>query len=196
MDAITNVATAAGLAWASGIRLYAVLFFTGILGRLGYVQLPEALQVLQHPLVLGTTGVLFVVEFCADKIPALDSVWDAVHTFIRIPGGALLAAYAIGSHDPAAMLAAGIVGGTLAAGTHFAKAGTRAAINTSPEPVTNWAASITEDVVVFGGLLTAFFHSTTFLVLLAFFVLLLIWLLPKVWRFVRGVLRRIGTVAV
>jgi len=187
LDPIASIAAAAGLAWASGLRLYMVLFFAGLLGRLGYIHLPSALLVLQHPLVLWASGLMFFVEFFADKIPALDSVWDAIHTFIRIPGGALLAAYALGDHDPAVMLAAGLLGGTLAAGTHLAKAGCRAAINASPEPFTNWGASLLEDITVGGGLIMAFFHSTAFLFMLAVFVLLLIWLLPKVWRFVRGI---------
>jgi hypothetical protein len=191
MDIVSSIAVAAGLAWASGLRLYAVLFLAGLLGRLGYVDLPGTLEVLESPLVLGASGLMFLVEFFADKVPALDSLWDAIHTFIRIPAGALLAAMSLGDHDPALMVAAGILGGTLAAGTHAAKAGSRALINTSPEPVSNWTASLTEEAAVIGGLFSAFHHPWIFLALLTVFVLLLIWLLPKVWRGVRTVFRRL-----
>ncbi len=193
MDIVSSVAVAAGLAWASGIRLYAVLFLAGLLGRYGFIHLPETLAVLQHPFVIVASGFMFGIEFFADKIPALDSLWDGIHTFIRIPAGALLAAMALGDHDPAVMVAAGILGGTLAAGTHAAKAGSRALINTSPEPVSNIMASLSEEALVFGGLFTAFHHPAAFLVLLALFVLLLLWLLPKLWRSVRTVLRRLST---
>jgi len=192
VEIVSSVAVAAGLAWASGIRLYAVLFLAGLLGRYGFIHLPETLAVLQHPFVIAASGFMFAIEFFADKIPALDSLWDGIHTFIRIPAGALLAAMALGDHDPAVMVAAGILGGTLAAGTHAAKAGSRALINTSPEPVSNIMASLTEEALVFGGLFTAFQHPVLFLVLLALFVLLLLWLLPKLWRGVRTAFRRLS----
>jgi hypothetical protein len=193
MDIVNSIAVASGLAWASGLRLYAVLFLAGVLGRLGYVSLPEGLAVLQHGAVIGAAGLMFFVEFFADKIPALDSVWDGIHTFVRIPAGALLAAYSLAGQDPAIMLAAGILGGTLAAGTHLTKAGTRAVINASPEPLSNVAASFTEDALVFGGLFAAFQHPWVFLVLLAVFVILMLWLLPKLWRGIRATFRRLGT---
>lgn len=192
MEIVNSIAIAAGLAWASGLRLYAVLFLAGLLGRLGYISLPDTLAVLQHPAVIGSAGLMFVVEFFTDKIPALDSVWDGIHTFIRIPAGALLAAYSLGGHDPAIMLAAGILGGTLAAGTHLTKAGSRAIINTSPEPFSNLAASFAEDAMVFGGLLAAFQHPQVFLVLLGVFVILMLWLLPNLWRGIRAMFRRLG----
>jgi hypothetical protein len=181
---------AAGLAWASGIRLYAVLFFAGLLSRLGYLDLPENLHVLTHWAVLSASGFMFIVEFFADKIPALDSLWDALNTFVRIPAGALLAAMALGNHDPAWMLAGAVMGGTLAAGSHFTKAGSRALINTSPEPFTNVAASATEDVLVAGGLWSAFYHPLIFLVFLTLFVLGSLWLLPKLWRGFQYISRR------
>ena len=193
MDIVNSVAVAAGLAWASGLRLYAVLLLAGLLGRLGYVSLPEPLTVLQHPAVIGAAGLMFLVEFFADKIPALDSVWDAIHTFIRIPAGALLAAYSLAGQDPAIMLAAGILGGTLAAGTHLTKAGSRAVINASPEPFTNVAASFTEDALVLGGLFAAFQHPWVFLVLLGVFVVLILWLLPRLWRGIRDMFRRLAS---
>ena len=191
MDIVQSVALASGMAWASGMRLYAVLFAAGVLGRFGYLELPGALQVLENPLVLSVAGFMLVIEFLADKIPVVDSLWDSIHTFIRIPAGAVLAALALGGHDPALMLAAGLLGGTLAAGTHTAKAGGRALINMSPEPFSNVATSLGEDALVVGGLYTAFLHPLPFLVLLAIFVVLLIWLLPKLLRGIRIFFRRI-----
>ncbi|MDP1653587.1 MAG: DUF4126 domain-containing protein [Rhodocyclaceae bacterium] len=191
MDIVQSVALAGGLAWASGMRLYAVLFTAGMLGRFGYIQLPATLQVLENPLVLGVAGFMLAVEFLADKIPAVDSVWDSIQTFIRIPAGALLAALALGEHDPAWMVAAGLLGGTLTAGTHAAKAGSRALINTSPEPFSNVAASFGEEALVASGLFMAFRHPEWFLALLGVFVVLLIWLLPKVFRGVRLVFGRL-----
>lgn len=193
MDIVNSIAVASGLAWASGLRLYSVLFLAGLLGRLGYISLPEGLAVLQHSAVIGASGLMFFVEFFADKIPALDSVWDGIHTFVRIPAGALLAAYSLAGQDPGIMLAAGILGGTLAAGTHLTKAGTRAVINASPEPFSNVAASVTEDALVFGGLFAAFQHPWVFLVLLAVFIILMLWVLPKLWRGIRAMFRRLGS---
>jgi hypothetical protein len=187
MDILQSVALAGGMAWGSGMRLYAVVFTAGMLGRFGFLQLPSTLQVLENPIVLGVAGFMLVMEFLADKIPAVDSVWDGIHTFIRIPAGALLAALALGDHDPAWMVAAGLIGGTLTAGTHAAKAGSRALINTSPEPFSNIATSFGEDALVASGLFTAFQYPLVFLVLLGVFVVLLIWLLPKLLRGVRMV---------
>lgn len=191
MDIVQSVALAGGLAWASGMRLYAVLFTAGMLGRFGYLQLPQTLQVLENPMVLGVAGVMLLIEFLADKIPAVDSFWDSVQTFIRIPAGALLAALAMGDHDPALMVAAGLLGGTLTAGTHAAKAGSRALINTSPEPMSNVTASLGEEALVASGLFTAFHYPVLFLVLLGVFVLLLLWLLPRLFRGIRLVFGRL-----
>jgi Domain of unknown function (DUF4126) len=188
-DIVQTVAVAAGLGWASGMRLYAVLFFVGLLGKLGYIALPEHLAVLTHPWVLAASGFMFAVEFFADKIPALDSLWDAVHTFIRIPAGAMLAAAAVGDVSTPVMVAAGILGGTLASGSHFTKAGSRAVINTSPEPFSNWAASFGEDALVAGGVWSAFHYPIAFLIALALFIAAALWLLPKIWRRARGVVR-------
>lgn len=191
MDIVQSVALAGGLAWASGMRLYAVVFTAGMLGHFGYLHLPQTLQVLQNPLVLGVSGALLLVEFLADKIPAVDSAWDSVQTFIRIPAGAVLAALAMGEHDPALMIIAGLLGGTLTAGTHAAKAGSRALINTSPEPFSNITTSFGEEALVASGLFTAFHYPAVFLALLGVFVLLLIWLLPKLFRGIRLVLGRL-----
>jgi len=192
VSVVEIVALSAGLAWASGIRLYLVLFLAGLLGRVGYLDLPESLTVLSHPLVLGVSGVMLVVEFVADKVPAFDSAWDAAHTFIRIPAGALLAAAALGTADPAWVAAAAILGGSVAAGTHLTKASGRALINTSPEPVSNWVASATEDLLVPLGLFAAIKAPIVFLSALAVFAVLALWLMPKLWRGVRGVLARIS----
>ena len=176
---------AAGLSWASGLRLYAVLLFAGLLGRFEVIHLPAHLHILEHPIVLAASGSMFVIEFLVDKVPAFDTLWDSIHTFIRIPAGALLAAWTMGDHDPAVMLAAGIIGGVLAAGSHFTKAGSRAIINTSPEPFSNIATSLGEDTLVAGGLFAAFQHPEIFLALLLGFVFFAIWLLGKFWRRLR-----------
>jgi hypothetical protein len=188
MDLLT-LALATGLGWTSGLRFYAVLFFLGLLHRVEIYQLPANLDILAHPWVLAVSGLLFIAEFLADKIPGVDSLWDAVHTFIRIPGGALLAAGAVAGNDPGLALAAGLLGGTVAAGAHFTKAGSRALINTSPEPFSNWIASFTEDALSLGGLWIALKYPLVFLVLLVLFLLIALWLLPRLWR---G-LRRIAT---
>ena len=188
MDLMT-LALASGLGWTSGVRFYAVLFFLGLLHRGGIYLLPANLEILAHPWVLTISGLLFLAEFFADKIPGVDSLWDAIHTFIRIPGGALLAAAAVAGNDPGLALAAGLLGGTVAAGAHFTKAGSRALINTSPEPFSNWIASFTEDALSLGGLWIALKYPLVFLVLLVLFLLIALWLLPRLWR---G-LRRIAT---
>lgn len=174
-----------GVAWASGINLYAAVFMLGYLGMTGNIALPPDLQVLSDPLVLAAAGFMYCVEFFADKTPGVDTGWDGIHTFIRIPAGAMLAAAAVGEISPAAQLAAGLLGGTLAAGSHLTKAGSRVLINTSPEPVSNWTASIVEDIAVFAGLWAALHHPWLFLALLVLFIALTIWLLPKLWRALR-----------
>jgi hypothetical protein len=179
------VALAAAIGWASGIRLYAVLFIVGGLGYLHWVDLPGGLVVLAHPWVLAASGFMFCVEFFADKIPIFDSAWDVVHTFIRIPAGAALAASVFGDSSAAMTLAAAIIGGSLAAGSHLAKSGSRALINTSPEPFSNWAASFGEELAVGTLLWLAFAHPLAALVVLALLVALMAWLIPKIWRFIR-----------
>ena len=186
---LQTVALASLLAWASGIRLYLVMFAVGMAGYLGYIELPAGLKVLQHPWVVATAGFMLVVEFFADKVPAVDSAWDAIHTFIRIPAGALLAAGATGDSLTALTVVAGLLGGTITAGTHFTKAGGRALINTSPEPFSNWTASFTEDAVVLAGIWFALVYPLVFLVLLLALLALMVWLLPKLWRAVRSIFR-------
>jgi hypothetical protein len=188
------VALAAALGWASGIRLYAVLFVVGATGYLGWFDLPEHLRVLSHPMVLAASGFMLFAEFFADKIPGFDTVWDVVHTLVRIPAGAALAAAVFGDSPPAWTLTAAILGGTLAAGSHFTKAGARMLINTSPEPFSNWAASIGEDLLVGVVIYFALAHPIAALAVVAVLTAISIWLLPKLWRFVRAIVERIGRV--
>jgi len=187
------VALSMGAAWASGINLYAAILTLGLLGATGQMALPPNLQIVTQPIVIIAAGLMFCIEFFADKIPGVDTGWDTIHSFIRIPGGALLAAAAVGDVNPAVMLAAGILGGGLAAGTHAAKAGSRVLINTSPEPFSNWLASIGEDVAVMAGLWAALVHPWIFLACLAIFVALLIWLLPKLWRGIKAVFSKMAS---
>jgi hypothetical protein len=191
-DLLQTLALSAGVAWASGINVYAVLGVLGLAGSFGYVDLPSTLEVVQDPMVIGASLLMFIVQFFMDKIPGVDSFWDALHTFIRIPAGAVLAAGAVGEVDPALMVAAGILGGTITAATHATKAGSRALINTSPEPFSNWAASFTEDAMVLGGLWAVFQYPVVFLGFFLLFILIVCLLLPKLIRGIRAVMRRIG----
>jgi len=193
MDNLTQtLALTLGASWASGINLYAAVLVLGFLGATGTLDLPAGLEILSDPLVMLAAGAMYLVEFFADKVPGVDSAWDGLHTFIRIPAGALMAAGSVGDIGPAGDLAVALLGGTVAAASHATKAGTRVLINTSPEPFTNWTASIVEDLGVLGGLLLAVKHPAVFLVLLALFFILLIWLLPKLWRGIKRVFGAIG----
>ena len=189
---VSILALSMGAAWASGINLYAALVMMGLMGASGNMVLPEQLQILSNPLVIGAAGLMYMVEFVADKMPGVDTAWDSLHTFIRIPAGAMLAAGAVGELAPAVELAAAIIGGGVAATSHVTKAGSRVLINTSPEPFSNWAASIGEDLVVLGGLYTALSHPWVFLVLLVLFLLLAVWIIPKLWRAIKTVFRGLG----
>ncbi len=188
VDHLPELALAAGLAWGAGLRLYLVVFILGLLGRLGWWPLPEHLALLAHPLVLGASGFMTVVELSADKIPWIDSAWDAVNTFIRIPAGAALAAAVFGDSGAAVTLAAALLGGTLTATTHLAKSGTRAAVNTSPEPFSNFAVSVGEDAGVIGGLWLALAHPLLFLLALLAFLVMAVLLLVAVARGMRRLL--------
>lgn len=193
MDQLTSVVTiialTMGTAWASGINLYAAVLMLGFMGMTGSATLPPGLEILANPAVLLAAGFMYVVEFVADKIPGVDTGWDTLHTFIRIPAGAVLAAGAAGAVDPALSLAAALVGGGVAAVSHATKSGTRILINTSPEPFTNWTASVAEDAMVIGGLWMALNHPFLFLGLFVAFIALMVWLLPKVWAGVKKVFR-------
>jgi hypothetical protein len=188
---LPEIAIAAALAWASGIRLYATLFLVGLAGKLGWVVLPEHLDVLASPIVLTASGFMTGVEFFADKIPWVDSVWDMVNTFLRVPGGALLAAAAVGDSGAGAALAAAIIGGSITAGTHLAKAGARAVVNTSPEPFSNFVKSAAEDLLVPAGLWAAVAAPAFFLVALLLFLGLVAWALPTLWRGARRLMGRL-----
>ena len=179
---LPDLAIALALAWGAGLRAYAVIFAVGLAGAMGWVELPGHLSVLQHPLVIGASGFMTLVEFGADKMPWLDSIWDAVHSFVRIPAGAALAALVFGDSTSAVMVAAGILGGSLAAAMHVAKAGTRATLNLSPEPFSNWAASLSEDALVPLGLWLAFAHPLLFFVLLAAVLVAVVLLARLLWR--------------
>ena len=187
----TLIAMTLGVSWASGINLYAAMLALGLAGATGHAVLPEELQILQSPLVIAAAGLMYCVEFFADKIPGVDTGWDALHTFIRLPAGALLASGMMADAGQGAQLAAMIVGGGLAAGTHATKAGSRALINTSTEPVSKWFASIGEDIAVFAGVWAMINHPYMFLGFLILFILLMIWLLPKIWRGIKLVWRKL-----
>ncbi|MBF0263827.1 MAG: DUF4126 domain-containing protein [Gammaproteobacteria bacterium] len=184
---ISLLALGMGTAWASGINLYATLLVLGLMGATGQMTLPPDLEVLTSPIVIGAAGLMYMVEFTVDKIPGVDNGWDAIHTVIRIPAGAVLAAATMGEVGSAATVAAAIVGGGLAMGTHATKAGSRVMVNTSPEPFSNFFVSVGEDIAVLLGLWTALNHPLLFIILLVLFVILLIWLLPKMWSAIKKV---------
>jgi len=192
-DLIQTIALILGVAWASGINLYAAVAVLGLGGATGYVELPASLSIIQDPLVILAAAFMYCVEFMADKTPGVDTAWDTLHTFIRIPAGAMLAAGAAGPVDPAIAIAAGLLGGGVTAATHATKAGSRVLINTSPEPFSNWTASIVEDVAVFVGLWAALQHPVLFLFALLAFLTLLCFLLPKLTRGVIDIFRKVGT---
>jgi hypothetical protein len=185
MEMTAGLALAAGAAWGSGLNVYAVLLVLGLLGSSGYMTLPTDLEILMNPLVIGAAGFMYCVEFFADKTPGVDTGWDAIHTFIRVPAGAVLAASALGETEPALQIAAFIVGGGLAATSHAAKAGTRVMLNTFPEPVTNWTASVTEDILVVSGLWAALNYPVAFLIVLLLLVAATLWFLPKLWAAIK-----------
>ena len=190
LDLTHLAALAAALGWASGLRLYAVVFIIGAVGYLGWVPLPGGLQLLQHPVVLAASFAMFVVEFVADKIPGIDTLWDAVHTVIRIPAGAALAAGVFGGDAAHWALVAALAGGTLAATAHAAKATTRAAANASPEPFSNLALSLLGDVAVPGLLWLAWAQPGVFFPLLALAVVLALVLIVVLFKFLRALVRR------
>ena len=192
LDIAQLIALAAVLGFASGIRLYAVLLVVGLVGYAGWVQLPGGLASLQHPWVIGASAAMFLVEFVADKVPGVDSVWDGIQTFIRIPAGAALAAGVFGAMDSAAWTTvAAILGGSLAATSHFTKAGTRAAANTSPEPFSNFGLSVAEDITTAGLLWLVLTYPLVALAVVLALVVLAAWLLPKLIRFVVRVLKKV-----
>ena len=187
----TLIALTLGVGWASGINLYAAVLALGMAGATGYADLPAGLEIVENPLVIGAAGLMYAVEFFADKVPGVDTGWDTLHTFIRLTAGALLAAGMFDDQSMGLELAAAIVGGGLAATSHATKAGSRVLINTSPEPFSNWTASIAEDISVFGGVWLMLNQPWTFVGLLIVFLLLLVWLLPKLWRGIKVLFAKI-----
>ena len=194
MEIIQNLALAGGLSWASGLRLYLTVFAVGLLAKYSYIDLPSALDILSNPVIIGVSGILAVIEFLADKIPYVDSAWDSIQTFIRIPAGALLAMGAINSSDPMVATIAALLGGSLAGATHATKAGSRAMINTSPEPISNIAASLSEESLLVTGGWLVFAHPAVFIGLLCGFIMMMFWLLPKLWRSIKSILGNVGKV--
>ncbi len=190
-DWLTTLGTAAGSAWLSGINLYATMVTLGVLQKFHLVKLPGDLNILGEWWVIGLAAALYLVEFFADKIPAVDTVWDAIHTFIRVPAGAILAATAFADFDPAVKTAAMILGGGIALGSHGAKAATRLAVNASPEPVSNAVLSLTEDVIAFGSTILMVFFPVAMLVIVVIFLILMIWLMPKIIRALRRLFARL-----
>lgn len=185
------LALAAAMGWASGLRLYLVLFTVGSAGALGWIQLPAGLHLLQHPALLAASGFMMFVEFFADKIPGLDSLWDVVHSVIRIPAGAALAAGIFGADSAVMGVAAGLLGGALSATSFAAKASTRAAVNTSPEPFSNVAVSFAEDGAVIGAIWLATHHPVIFGFALLIVLMLSVWLIVVLVKFLQAVFRRI-----
>ena len=191
LDMTSLLALAAALGWASGFRLYAVVFLVGSMGLVGWLPLPEGLQVLQHPAVLAASGALLFVEFFADKIPGLDSLWDIVNSVVRVPAGAALAAGVFGADNATMAVVAALLGGTLAASSQAAKTSTRAAINTSPEPFSNVAMSLVEDGLVIGAVWLATSHPVVFGILLLI-ALVLMWIVTwMLFKFLRAAFRRL-----
>ena len=191
LDTTHLLAIAAALGWASGLRLYAVLFLTGLAGAFGWVDLPAGLHLLENPLMLGASGFMLFVEFFADKIPGVDTLWDTVHTLIRIPAGAALAASVFGADQSTWAMAAALLGGTLAATSHVAKATTRAAINTSPEPFSNIALSLAGDAVVPGALWLSYEHPVAALIVIAIATLSMLAIILLLMKFLRGIWARL-----
>lgn len=187
-----TIALSMGAAWGSGINLYATILMLGYLAYTGNIDLPPELMIVADPLVMTAAGLMYAVEFFADKIPGVDTFWDTLHTFVRIPAGAMLAASAIGDVGPAAEIAAALVGGSLTAATHATKAGSRVLINTSPEPFSNWTASIAEDLAVFAGVWASIQHPAFFIVAIFLLILLMVWALPKLWRGIKRVFKFLG----
>lgn len=194
MDLIHTIAIAMGSSWVAGINLYATVATLGLLGRLTNLELPGELQVLTSWWVIGVAAVLYVVEFVADKVPVVDSTWDVVHTFIRVPAGAVLAASAFGDFDKSVQVIALLLGGGLALSSHGTKAATRAMLNASPEPVSNVVASVIEDVIAFGSILLSVFLPVLLFVVVAIGLLISFYVFRRVMRFFKFVASKVRSV--
>jgi hypothetical protein len=191
MNLIGTLAIAMGAGWVSGINLYAAVATLGLLGRFANLSLPGELDVLTSWWIIGIAATLYAIEFVADKIPYVDSTWDAIHTFIRIPAGAVLAATAFGDFDRSVQVVALLLGGGLALSAHGTKATARAAINLSPEPVSNIVVSLAEDVVAFSTILLSVFLPLVTIILLVAFLVLSIYIAPRMIRAMRGTIARV-----
>jgi len=189
MEWFSTLSLALGSAWTSGINLYATVTVLGLLQKFGAAKLPGGLDVLDNWWIIGVAGFLYLVEFFADKIPYLDSIWDVVHTFIRVPAGVIVAYAATDQLDSSIYIPAALIGGGLALSSHGTKAALRAGANFSPEPVSNWILSIVEDVIAFVGTLLAVFAPILIAIILVIFVIFFLWFFPKVVRGMRRVFR-------
>lgn len=187
MDWFSTLSLAFGSAWTSGINLYATVTILGVLQKFGLAKLPGGLDVLDNWWIIGVAAFLYAVEFFADKIPYIDSVWDVVHTFIRVPAGAIVAYAATTQMDESVSIIATLLGGGLALSSHGTKAAVRAGANLSPEPVSNWVLSLVEDVIAFVGTILAVFAPVLIAIVLVIFVIFFVWFAPKVFRAVRRI---------
>ena len=192
MSFLSTLALAMGASWVSGINLYAAVATLGLLGRFSHLHLPGDLGVVTSWWVIGVALFLYVIEFIADKVPYVDSVWDVVHTFIRVPAGAALAAATFGDFDKSVQLVALLLGGGIALSSHGTKAASRAAINTSPEPFTNIGASLLEDGVVVGSTFLAVYYPVIIIIVVVIAVILALIILPRIIRFLRRVKARVS----
>ena len=189
MEWFSTLTLALGSAWTSGINLYATVSVLGLLQKFTSIELPGGLDVLENWWIIGIAGGLYIVEFVADKVPYVDSVWDVVHTFIRVPAGAIVAYSAMTEMDPAIAIGAGLIGGGLALSSHGTKAALRAGANLSPEPVSNWVLSIVEDIIAFVGAILAVIAPILIAIVLLIFVVFFLWFAPKVFRAIRRMVR-------
>lgn len=192
MEWFSTLSLALGTAWTSGINLYATVSVLGLLQKFGATKLPGGLDVLDNWWIIGVAGGLYLVEFFADKIPYVDSVWDVVHTFIRVPAGAVVAYAATNGLDPSVSVVATLVGGGLAFSSHGVKSALRVGANMSPEPVSNWALSLVEDVIAFAGTFLAVFAPFIIASVLVIFIIFFVWFFPKVFRAVRRLFRAVA----
>ena len=185
MGTIEALSLAMGTAWTSGINLYATVAALGLVGRFEMIQLPQSLEVLTNPIVIAVACIMYTIEFFADKIPYIDNGWDLLHTFIRVPAGAILAMRSLDEMSPGLEVAALLAGGSIALAAHGTKATSRLAINSSPEPFSNWIASFVEDVAVLGGIWIIFNHPWLMLTVVFVFLALMVWIVPKIFRFAK-----------
>jgi hypothetical protein len=193
MEWFSTLSLALGSAWTSGINLYATITVLGLVQKLGYAKLPGGLDVLDNWWVIGVAAFLYGIEFFADKVPYLDSVWDVIHTFIRVPAGLIVAYSATNQLDPSIYIPAALLGGTLALSSHGTKAALRGVANLSPEPVSNWVLSVIEDIIAFVGSLLAVFAPVAITIVLIIFVIFFVWFFPKVYRVIRKIFSAVAS---